>query len=348
MLAASINYPLRGAVTWKSTVGTNVASDALANLASAGVKGGALIILGEDYGEGASIMQERTHAFAMKSQDVAARSAPASAARSCARCEPASSSPRRATRPSCSCCASAPATSTAASRPKDNRRPAFAAAGGARAPAARLRAHHPAAFDLRAGAREDRAAPAGRAALHRRARHERAARRATRPTSASFCRAGCTTTCCARSSCSAAPIPSARAASRCTYSTSPTRWSRRSGSAILPRQARGARRRGGPARVHRAGGEPDPAQARGRRPHHRQGRAADARRIHGRCAAQGSRRVHRAMGPAAALRHASRRAAGRCAARSAAGAAANGSRRSFRRAPRACAPAVRSARSSPP
>ena len=68
MLAASINYPLRGAVTWKSTVGTNVASDALSNLASAGVKGGALIILGEDYGEGACIMQERTHAFAMKSQ----------------------------------------------------------------------------------------------------------------------------------------------------------------------------------------------------------------------------------------------------------------------------------------
>ena len=68
MLAASINYPLRGAVTWKSTVGTNVASDALANLASAGVRGGALIVLGEDYGEGASIMQERTHAFAMKSQ----------------------------------------------------------------------------------------------------------------------------------------------------------------------------------------------------------------------------------------------------------------------------------------
>src|SRR3974390_3144965 len=68
MLAASINYPLRGAVTWKSTVGTNVASDALSNLASAGVKGGALIILGEDYGEGSSIMQERSPAFAMKSQ----------------------------------------------------------------------------------------------------------------------------------------------------------------------------------------------------------------------------------------------------------------------------------------
>ena len=68
MLAASINYPMRGAVAWKSTVGTNVASDALANVASAGVKGGALIIVGEDYGEGSSIMQERSHAFAMKSQ----------------------------------------------------------------------------------------------------------------------------------------------------------------------------------------------------------------------------------------------------------------------------------------
>src|SRR6058998_1784205 len=67
-LAASVNYPLRGAVAFKSTVGTNVASDALANLASGGVTGGALIIVGEDYGEGSSIMQERSHAFAMKSQ----------------------------------------------------------------------------------------------------------------------------------------------------------------------------------------------------------------------------------------------------------------------------------------
>ncbi len=68
MLAASIHYPLRGAVTWKSTVGTNVASDALSNLASTGVTGGALVILGEDYGEGSSIIQERSYAFAMKSQ----------------------------------------------------------------------------------------------------------------------------------------------------------------------------------------------------------------------------------------------------------------------------------------
>ena len=67
-LSASVNYPVRGAATWKSTVGTNVASDALANLASSGVTGGTLIIVGEDYGEGSSIMQERSHAFAMKSQ----------------------------------------------------------------------------------------------------------------------------------------------------------------------------------------------------------------------------------------------------------------------------------------
>ncbi|WAJ28138.1 indolepyruvate ferredoxin oxidoreductase subunit alpha [Antarcticirhabdus aurantiaca] len=68
MLSASVMYPVRGAVTWKSTAGTNVASDALSNLSSGGVTGGALVIVGEDYGEGSSIMQERTHAFAMKSQ----------------------------------------------------------------------------------------------------------------------------------------------------------------------------------------------------------------------------------------------------------------------------------------
>src|SRR3989454_8099890 len=67
LLGASINYPMRGAVTWKSVVGTNVASDALSHVASAGVIGGALIVIGEDYGEGASILQERTHSSALKS-----------------------------------------------------------------------------------------------------------------------------------------------------------------------------------------------------------------------------------------------------------------------------------------
>src|ERR1700756_1644247 len=67
-LSASVMYPVRGAVTWKSTAGTNVAADALSNLFSGGVKGGAMIIIGEDYGEGSSIMQERSHAYALKSQ----------------------------------------------------------------------------------------------------------------------------------------------------------------------------------------------------------------------------------------------------------------------------------------
>src|SRR5258708_37393628 len=44
--AAAVMYPIRGAVTFKSPVGTNVASDALANLASGGCTGGALIIVG--------------------------------------------------------------------------------------------------------------------------------------------------------------------------------------------------------------------------------------------------------------------------------------------------------------
>jgi indolepyruvate ferredoxin oxidoreductase alpha subunit len=76
MLGASINYPLRGAVTWKSIVGTNVASDALSNLSSAWRQvGGAVIVIGEDYGEGASIIQERSHAFAHEIAGLAARPA---------------------------------------------------------------------------------------------------------------------------------------------------------------------------------------------------------------------------------------------------------------------------------
>jgi indolepyruvate ferredoxin oxidoreductase, alpha subunit len=67
LLGASINYPMRGAATWKSVVGTNVASDALSHVASAGVIGGSVIVIGEDYGEGASILQERTHSTALKS-----------------------------------------------------------------------------------------------------------------------------------------------------------------------------------------------------------------------------------------------------------------------------------------
>ena len=71
MLSASVMYPVRGAVTWKSTAGTNVASDALSNLSSGGVTGGALIVIGEDYGEGSSIMQERSACLCDEVADLA-------------------------------------------------------------------------------------------------------------------------------------------------------------------------------------------------------------------------------------------------------------------------------------
>lgn len=67
MLGASITYPIRGVAIFKSVAGTAVASDALSNLSSAGVRGGAMVILGSDYGEKGNVGQERTQASAMKS-----------------------------------------------------------------------------------------------------------------------------------------------------------------------------------------------------------------------------------------------------------------------------------------
>ena len=216
MLAASINYPLRGAVTWKSTVGTNVASDAL-------VESG----LGRGQGRRAhhprrGLRRRREHHAGAHARlrdevaDVAARSAAAAAGRSCARSSRASSCPRPATRPVMlmlrirACHVYGRFTAQGQS-------PAAVLGGRCAGRAlARLRPHHPAAVDLRAGAGEDRDAAAGRPALHRRARPERTACAGELATSASCCRAGCTTTRCARWSCSAARTPSARARCRCT------------------------------------------------------------------------------------------------------------------------------------
>lgn len=66
LLSASINYPIRGSVNWK-IVGTNVASDALAHICSSGVTGGAMIIVGEDYGCDGTIVAEKAMPFALKS-----------------------------------------------------------------------------------------------------------------------------------------------------------------------------------------------------------------------------------------------------------------------------------------
>ena len=66
LMAASINYPIRGSVNWK-IVGTNVASDALSHICSSGLVGGALIIVGEDYGCDSTVVQEKALPFAFKS-----------------------------------------------------------------------------------------------------------------------------------------------------------------------------------------------------------------------------------------------------------------------------------------
>jgi TPP-dependent indolepyruvate ferredoxin oxidoreductase alpha subunit len=100
-------------VTWKSIVGTNVAADALES-ASPGVVGGALIVVGEDYGEGASVIQERTHAYALKSTLLLLDPRPELA--NMVRCvEHAFALARRATCRRSWSCASAPATCAAAS-----------------------------------------------------------------------------------------------------------------------------------------------------------------------------------------------------------------------------------------
>ena len=59
MLRLSVNAPIRGAVAWK-VVGTNVAADALAHVCSSGVKGGAVIFVGEDYGASSTLVVQKT------------------------------------------------------------------------------------------------------------------------------------------------------------------------------------------------------------------------------------------------------------------------------------------------
>ena len=66
LLQASVNNPLRGMVNWK-VVGNNVAADALAHIAQPGLKGGAMIFVGEDYGLTSTSVAERTLPYAHKS-----------------------------------------------------------------------------------------------------------------------------------------------------------------------------------------------------------------------------------------------------------------------------------------
>jgi indolepyruvate ferredoxin oxidoreductase alpha subunit len=208
MLGASIHYPLRGAVTWKSIVGTNVAADALSNLASPGVKGGVLIVVGEDYGEGASVIQERTHAYALKSGMCLLDPRPDlgvmvqhGGARLPALRVLEHALHDGAAHPRLPRARQLRMQEQPGARDLDTR--ADGRAGRLRLHAARAPARH-----LPPREAEGRRAPAGRAPLHRREPAQRADPRHARRPGHRSCRAGSTTRSCAACSSSAWPMPS--------------------------------------------------------------------------------------------------------------------------------------------
>ncbi len=66
LLQASVNNAVRGAINWK-VVGNNVAADALAHIAQPGMRGGAMIFVGEDYGLNSTSVAEKSLPYAHKS-----------------------------------------------------------------------------------------------------------------------------------------------------------------------------------------------------------------------------------------------------------------------------------------
>jgi indolepyruvate ferredoxin oxidoreductase alpha subunit len=66
LLQASVNNKVRGCVNWK-VVGNNVAADALAHIAHPGLTGGAIAIVGEDYGLNSTSVAEKTLPYCHKS-----------------------------------------------------------------------------------------------------------------------------------------------------------------------------------------------------------------------------------------------------------------------------------------
>ena len=101
--------------------------------------------------------------------------------------------------------------------------PGLHARGRARAPRARRQPHRAAARELPAREGKGREALAGGRALHRSSTSSTSCSTATPTTSASSCRAACTIPRCARSKSSGSPTCSATAAFRSTCSTSPIR-----------------------------------------------------------------------------------------------------------------------------
>jgi len=66
MMAASVFEPVRGAVTWK-VVGNGTAMDVVDHISQLGVKDGAMIVVGEDYGGSSTTVLQRTLPWATKS-----------------------------------------------------------------------------------------------------------------------------------------------------------------------------------------------------------------------------------------------------------------------------------------
>ena len=298
MLGASINYPLRGAVTWKSIVGTNVAADALSNLASPGVIGGAMIILGEDYGEGASVIQERSYAYAMKSSMWLLDPRPdlptiVRMVEKGFELSEASHAPVMLELRIRACHV------TGEFAAKNNRARRYSGhnriAGPPRFDYARL-AHPPVTFVQERLKVEERLPAAQR--LHPRAQAQRVHSPATSTTSASSCWAGSPTACCARSRGSASPTCSARRACRSTCSTSSIRWCRtRCATFCAGKRAVLMVEEGSPDYIEQA----DQRRTAPRRhpdPRARQGRAAEGRRVHLRRAARRACGIPRRGAPA--------------------------------------------------
>ncbi len=66
LMTASVYEPVRGAVTWK-VLGNGVATDVVDHISQLGVKDGAMIVVGEDYGGSSTTALQRTLPWAMKS-----------------------------------------------------------------------------------------------------------------------------------------------------------------------------------------------------------------------------------------------------------------------------------------
>ena len=167
-----------------------------------GVTGGALIIVGEDYGEGSSIMQERSHAFAMKSQVWLLDPRPnlpsiVKAVEDGFELSEASNTPvMLEVRIRC-CHVHGKFTA------KDNKRPAMTVADALAVAAPRHRPHRAAAGLVPAREGESREALAGRGRLHPARARSTSSSGPTTARSASSCRAACTTPSSARCSASA-------------------------------------------------------------------------------------------------------------------------------------------------